>query len=425
MAWAAPLNNGIMPGGAPPLKILHTGDWHLGDRLGRIDRTADLRRAVERIAGYCANEDVDVLLIAGDLFSERCGPDGLRGAVEHLRATFGPFLRGGGTIVALTGNHDHEGFCRTLRHAFDLAAPVAPEPGSLLASGRLHLATEPTFFRLADRDGLEVQFVLMPYPTPSVYLDGEARFVGVAERNRALHVAYARRLEAIGADPGFRRDRVSVLAAHIHMQGAQLPSPFRMSEAESIVVADDLIQENWAYVALGHVHQPQALLGRPHVRYCGSIERLDLGERDDQKECVLVTIGPLGLVDRPRSLPLEARPIERIVIADPRADLPGLIERRAELAEALVVLELTYTPGRDDLDGLIAQLEDLAPHWYKRDCRGSDEADGVDRPVPEDSRGEGLYETVIHYLEAQLEGAPDRAEILALAESFLAEEEPR
>ena len=33
------------------MRILHTADWHLGDRLGRQDRTDDLRRAVERVAG--------------------------------------------------------------------------------------------------------------------------------------------------------------------------------------------------------------------------------------------------------------------------------------------------------------------------------------------------------------------------------------
>ena len=66
------------------MRILHTADWHLGDRLGRIDRTGDLRRAVERVAGYCTSERVDVLLVAGDLFSEMAGPDGLRDAMRHL-----------------------------------------------------------------------------------------------------------------------------------------------------------------------------------------------------------------------------------------------------------------------------------------------------------------------------------------------------
>src|SRR5437763_16879779 len=94
-----------------PMRILHTADWHLGDRLGRIDRTADLRRAVERVAGYCERERVEVLLMAGDLFSELSRPDGLRDSIAHLQEVFTPFLVGGGTVVALTGNHDNEVFC--------------------------------------------------------------------------------------------------------------------------------------------------------------------------------------------------------------------------------------------------------------------------------------------------------------------------
>src|SRR5207237_3580246 len=90
-----------------PTKILHTADWHLGDRLNHIDRTEDLRRAVERVAQHCADRDVDVLLVAGDLFSERSRADSLRDSVGHLNRTFRPFLDRGGTVVALTGNHDN------------------------------------------------------------------------------------------------------------------------------------------------------------------------------------------------------------------------------------------------------------------------------------------------------------------------------
>src|SRR5438067_2855588 len=104
------------------MRILHTADWHLGDRLGRIDRTDDLRRAIEQIAAYCRTELIDVLIVAGDLFSEMARPDGLRDAIGHLRDTFDEFLSGGGTILAVTGNHDNETFCQTLRHAMSLAA---------------------------------------------------------------------------------------------------------------------------------------------------------------------------------------------------------------------------------------------------------------------------------------------------------------
>src|SRR5262245_52926329 len=86
----------------PMMRILHTADWHLGDRMGRIDRTDDLRKAVERVADCCHQENVDVLLVAGDLFSELSRPDALRDSIEHLQATFEKFLLGGGTILAIT-----------------------------------------------------------------------------------------------------------------------------------------------------------------------------------------------------------------------------------------------------------------------------------------------------------------------------------
>src|SRR5438067_6669785 len=111
------------------MKLLHTADWHLGDRLGRIDRTDDLRRAVERVADYCRREAVDVLLVAGDLFSELSRPDSLRESIEHVQATFEHFLLGGGTILALTGNHDNENFCQTLRLVMTLAPPAVGRPG--------------------------------------------------------------------------------------------------------------------------------------------------------------------------------------------------------------------------------------------------------------------------------------------------------
>src|SRR6188508_2169102 len=79
------------------MRILHTADWHLGDRLGRIDRSQDLRRAVERVGGYCRQEAVEVLLVAGDLFSELARPDGLRETIEHWQDVFRDFLSAGGT----------------------------------------------------------------------------------------------------------------------------------------------------------------------------------------------------------------------------------------------------------------------------------------------------------------------------------------
>src|SRR5689334_1337878 len=188
------------------MRILHTADWHLADRLGRIDRTDDLRRAVERVAEYCRQEKVDLLLVAGDLFSELAGADALRDTVRHLQETFAGFLRDGGTILTLTGNHDKENFCQTMRHAMSLAAPALDAPGEQVTTGRLYLATEPTLLRVEDRQsGIPVQFLLMPYPTPSRYLTDDAaqRYQGLDEKNRQLTKAFTDQLHALREGEAF------------------------------------------------------------------------------------------------------------------------------------------------------------------------------------------------------------------------------
>lgn len=405
------------------MKILHTADWHLGDRLGRIDRTDDLQRAVERIGYYCTAEKVDVLLIAGDLFSELSRADGLRQSIRHFQDVFFDFLLGGGSVVALTGNHDNENFCQTLRHAMTLASPALHRPGVLVPRGGFYLATHPTFFRLPDRGGAEVQFALMPYPTPARYLDEQGqRYNNLEEKNQALQASYAAKLHAMTADPDWRGGVPTVLAAHIHVRGAVLPNLFRISEAESMIFSTDDAPPNLAYMALGHIHQPQAI-GAPHVRYSGSIERLDLGERNDRKGVVVVEVGPAGLQGDIQELPLEATPMYDVDITRPQEELPLLRDRYPDADRALVRYRLKYRAGEDNLEELLRQLDDIFPRWYEREWREAGELGPALTEAGALSPLKSVRETVREYLAVELADHEDRDEITRLAEELLAEED--
>jgi exonuclease SbcD len=407
------------------MRILHTADWHLGDRLGRIDRTAHLRRAVGRVAEYCALHQVDVLLIAGDLFSELSRPDSLRSSIEHLQETFQPFLLGGGTILALTGNHDNENFCQTLRLIMTLAAPAVDRTGDTCPPGRLYLATNPTFVRLADRQGQEVQFVLMPYPTPTRYLREEEvqRYASLEEKNRHLQAAYTRELRTVLERPDFQPDKPTVLAAHIHVQGSTLPTLFRMSEEESIIFSENDLPAGMSYVALGHIHQHQCLRGLPHVRYSGSIERLDLGEQRDQKGVVLVDLGPDGLRSEPQFLPIEATPIYSIDVHTPLlAAIHQLKEQYPDAAHALVRIHFTYTAGQDVLEQALHELEQLFPSWYYRDWVEAGALDGT-LVLGGANPAKSFEDTVRDYLRQELLNhvETDREAVLARAEALMNE----
>ena len=406
------------------MRILHTADWHLDDRLGRIDRTADLRRAVERIAEYCAEDQVEVLLIAGDLFSELARPDNLRASIEHVQQTFQPFLLGGGTILALTGNHDNENFCQTLRLVMTLAAPASDEPGSLHPAGRLYLATNPTFLRLRGRQGEEVQFILMPYPTPARYLraDETQRYADIAEKNRHLQKAYARQLRTSIEHPTFERGKPTVLSAHIHVDSAATKL-FRISPEESIVFADGDLPADFTYIALGHIHQHQCLRGQTHIRYSGSIERLDAGESDDVKGVVLLEIGDVGLIGEPRFLPLDATPIYEVTLDTPLAE--ALARERADERDAsrdLVRIAIRYTAGKDNLEETLRALDEIFPRWYAREWNETGSLDGT-LVIGGSNPEKGFEETVRDYLRQELINHNDeeRDAVLKRAENLMHE----
>jgi exonuclease SbcD len=409
------------------MRILHTADWHLGDRLGRIDRTADLRVAVERVATYCKDEKVDVLLVAGDLFSELARPDGLRETIRHWQDVFREFLETGGTILTLTGNHDNENFCQTLVSAMNLAAPTLGRMGETVPPGRLYLAADPTFLRLEDRDGgFPVQFVLMPYPTPSRYLKGEGalKYGSPDEKNKLLVTAWADALRDIRAHPKYDPKAPAVLGAHIHLHGSHVgPSLFRITHEEDIVVEGSELPEQFDYAALGHIHKPQ-FIGHQHVRYCGSIERMDLGEQGDSKGVVIVEIGPDGRKDDPVVLPLPSTPIYELTVLNPAEDIPRLKIEYPDAKNDLVNLHIRYTAGVDQLEEVLRDLDRIFPRWYARDWQETG-ALGPSLAGTEGGASKSFSETVRDYLgqELVLHDQCEREAILTIADGLLKEME--
>jgi hypothetical protein len=85
------------------VRILHTADWHIGKRLGRIDRDDEAHAAVGEVVDAAARLDVDLVVVAGDLFDRVLPPFmSLRvvlRALVDLAAT-------GARVVAIPGNHD-------------------------------------------------------------------------------------------------------------------------------------------------------------------------------------------------------------------------------------------------------------------------------------------------------------------------------
>lgn len=407
------------------MRILHTADWHLNDRLGRIGRQKDIVARLEEIAGYLDEHQVDVMIVAGDLFSQHTNVEKLKDAVGEVNRVFKPFLTRGGTIVAISGNHDNEALFNLLWFALDLAHPLDPGKAGPRPGGRLYLAARPTHLLLEDAAGQQVQFLLMPYPTPARYLCGEAtRYGSLEEKNRSMHQTLLRELHRIqerNVDPRLP----TVLVSHIHVRGSQVHNLYRISELEDVVFDPADVPTHWAYVAYGHIHKSQALSGAEHVRYAGSIERFDRGEKEDEKSVTLVDIGPTGKVGEPGILPLDATPIYRVEINDPDEELPRLKNLYPDHERALVSYQLLYDPTKHNRDEICREIESVFPRWYERKFVLEGSSVTLDGAGPE-VQTRDVPSTVREYLRESIpEDREDRELVLSLADQLLAEEAVR
>lgn len=401
------------------MKILHTSDWHMNDRLGFEDRSDDICRALEQIAGYLDEHGVDVMLATGDLF-ERSNAEKKEIAIGQFKRIFQPFLARGGTIIAISGNHDDETFFGTLRDALDLVAPGRKGVGGTHATGRLYIAPKPGNLVLADGVGGVVQFVLMPYPTPRCYLrDSGVRFHSTEEKHRLIQHEFKNTLDVLRTqlDPKLP----SVLLSHVHIRGAKAHPIYRLSEVDDVIFEPEHVPSYFAYAAYGHIHRPQeAISGATHMRYAGSIERMDAGERGDEKSVVLLEITEGNRVGRPELLPLKSTPIYHVDITDPDTQIPRLAEQHPDADHALVKYTLHWQPGKHNRDELARAVSAVFKRCYAREFVEMGLGDGGAACFTP-RRMHDVSSTVGEYLDLQLAGHPQRDELKALASELLAE----
>src|SRR5690554_2982644 len=86
-----------------PVRILHTADWHAGRTLMGRDRTAEVRAALAELADIARSREVDLVLVAGDVFDNRNPTAEAESAVYDF---FGELQAAGIPSVVIAGNHD-------------------------------------------------------------------------------------------------------------------------------------------------------------------------------------------------------------------------------------------------------------------------------------------------------------------------------
>ncbi len=254
------------------MKFAHLSDLHLGKRLCEQSLLEDQREILRRILAILDEERPDGVLIAGDVYDKPVPP---AEAVQLFDEFLVQLAQRGAPVFVISGNHDS-----AERIAFG---------GRLMSARGVYMApvydgrVEPV--TLTDAFG-PVDIYLLPFIKPA----GVRRFF--PDREILTYTdAVSAAVEAMAPDPARR----SVLVTHQFVTGAARCESEDLSVGGSDNV-DASVFDAFDYVALGHLHGPQAA-GRPTLRYCGSPLKYSFSEVSQTKSVTLVELAEKGRVE--------------------------------------------------------------------------------------------------------------------------------
>jgi exonuclease SbcD len=255
------------------MRILHTSDWHIGRSFHGHSTLDALRGVLETLAVQVRENEVDVVIVAGDVFDSAAPP---AACYTLLTDTLKALSDAGAQIVVTSGNHDS-----AARLGFQSA---------LLRDG-IHVVTDPlsagTPITIDDEHG-PVHFYGIPFLEPAL-----VRHLWPGTELRSQHATIAHVMDLVRADLAARGGR-AVAIAHCFAAGVEAtPGVEREIRQGSLDVVPLGAFDGPDYVALGHIHGRQRLSGR--VRYAGAPLHYSFGEADKPRGSWLVELDAAGL----------------------------------------------------------------------------------------------------------------------------------
>lgn len=277
------------------MRILHTSDWHLGRSLEGRSRLPEQRAFLEELCAIVEQKNVNLLLIAGDIFDTYNPP----AEAEELYYDALERLNGNGrrAIVVIAGNHDSP----DRLHA---ANPLANRHGIFILGypgETMSIAANQSFINTGGPGWLEIavpgcpeHVVVAAVPYPSEQRLNEVLAETLKETD--IQQAYSERVGQAftQAAENFRQDTVNIGVSHLFVLGGQNSESERdVSLGGAYLVEPGHLPAQAQYIALGHLHRPQKVGGAPGpCRYSGSPLAYSFSESDQQKEVVLVEAYP-------------------------------------------------------------------------------------------------------------------------------------
>lgn len=304
------------------MKILHTADWHIGKQLYKFPLAEDLQLFFEELIGIIESQEIDVLLISGDIFD-------LSNPSNEDRKVYFSFLKRmlnyNLHIIITAGNHD--------------SAKMIDGPKELFESLNIHLVGEGS--------SLENQLISIPADSKNKHELLIAAVPYLRERDIRKSIAgetpsskeeltkkgiidhYKNMFELASAKS---ESSCKIAMGHLYIYGVKLSDSEREIQVGNLAgINAENLDVGFDYVALGHIHKPQTIHPENKLMYSGSPIALSFSERKDKKRLVVLTVENDEIINQ-EIIPLETH--RRLV------KLEGTVD---EIRQKLIDFDESYT----------------------------------------------------------------------------------
>lgn len=338
--------------------FFHTADIHFGvENYGKIDpktgihtRLLDFRNSLECMVNAAIEQKIDLFLFCGDAYKTAYPTP----TQQKLLVTLLLKLHAAAIpVVIVVGNHDHPlSFGKA--HSLDVF-DYLPVDG-------FHVFSRPELKIIPTKSG-PVQIVGIPWPARNnVVTHDSHRFKShtdvttyLSERIGQLIAQFAQEIDTTTP---------AILAGHLTVTSGIFSGSEKCAifGSDPVFLPSQLALPQFDYVALGHLHRYQNLnpQGSPPVVYSGSIERVDFGERKEEKSFCSVKIERQGSskICSYDVITLPTRPMIQIEVTlnssiDQTSQVLAAL-KNYDLAEAIVKILYHLADGSTDKVDLLA-----------------------------------------------------------------------
>lgn len=254
------------------MRILHTGDWHIGsmkgpERDGVNLRLKDTVKCLEEMVKVAENERPELVLVAGDIFHQAEVWQGRSHRELHIaRSVIKKLSEVSGQVIVMRGtpNHDAAEIFMSLTETFERFpnVQVVTQPQVVVTGG----------FDVAVLPGFDV----------GVF---RAKCPGLSKEDE--NVAFTMELSNIvlGLRAQCSSSKKAILMSHYTVPGCNTESSQTMmlTKFEPVLTADCLNAAAFDLVALGHIHRPQKLPNLENCYYCGSINSITFNDEGQER----------------------------------------------------------------------------------------------------------------------------------------------